>query len=450
MFETINNPAVSPQERVTELRELLAGGHQLGDFVTESNNHIHTCYSFSPYTPAMAALRGREAGLQVVGSVDHDSIGAAWEMREAASTCGMGAVTGFEIRVMLHSKSEAAAGQAPFAERKLNNPDSAGVAYVTVQGIPEAGRERAEEFLRPIRERRLERTRAMAAAANEILVGLGAPTFDFERDVVGNSQYENGGTVTERHLLYAMSQALIAGFGRGQGLITGLVGMGLTLSDKVAAVLGEVDNPHLAYDLLGVLKAEYLGRFYLQPTYFEDGGELPDARSVVQLAKEVGAISCYAYLGDVSASPTGDKKAEKFEDDYLDELVPVLQELGFPAITFMPPRNTPAQLERVSQLAAASGLIEVSGVDINQPRQVFSCPELAEPHFAHLNVATWALVTHEMLSNHEPQFGLFHPQNPLAELPVAKRIEHYGELGPKLVGGLPPAAAAAQLSGVAS
>ena len=41
----------------------------------ESNNHIHTCYSFSPYTPSGAALAARNAGLDVAGSVDHDSCG---------------------------------------------------------------------------------------------------------------------------------------------------------------------------------------------------------------------------------------------------------------------------------------------------------------------------------------------------------------------------------------
>lgn len=438
MNELINDPATAPDARVAALRELVDSGHDVPAFTVESNNHIHTIYSFSPYTPAMACLKGREAGLQVVGSVDHDSIGAAAEMRDAGAILGLGVVTGFEIRVTLHTPEEVAAGVATFADRKLNNPDSEGVAYMTVQGIPAEARAEVEEFLRPIRERRLERTRRMAAAANEILAGLGAPTFDFERDVIGISQYATGGTVTERHLLFAMSEALIAGFGRGQALLDGLAGMGVTVPEKLAAVLGDEQNRFLPYDLLGLLKAEYLGEFYEQPRHWDDGGELPDARTVVEFALSVGAIPCYAYLGDVSASPTGDKKAEKFEDDYLDELVVTLRAIGFPAITFMPPRNTPEQLERVSRLASENGLIEVSGVDINQPRQVFSCPELSEPRFAHLNTSTWAMVAHEMLSNADLTLGLLHPGNPLAALPLDERIARYGKAGPELVAGAEP------------
>lgn len=445
-MDTINDPQASPGERVQALQALVDAGLDLPEFTVESNNHIHTIYSFSPYAPSMACLRGRRAGLGVVGSVDHDSIGAAAEMREAGAILGLGVVTGFEIRVTFHTPDEVAAGRAPFADRKLNNPDSAGVAYMTVQGIPEGSRPAAEAFLRPIRRRRLERTRRMAATANEILAGLGAPTFDFDDDVVGISQYANGGTVTERHLLFAMSRALISGFGRGAALLDGLAAMGVLVPTRLASALGDEGNPYLAYDLLGLLKSEYLGRFYEQPRHWDDGGELPDAVTVVEFALSLGAVPCYAYLGDVSASPTGDKKAEKFEDDYLDELMPALRGIGFPAITFMPPRNTVEQLERISRLAADNGLIEVSGVDINQPRQSFECPELSEPRFAHLNQSTWAMVAHEMLSNHDLTLGLLHPGNPLANRPLSTRIARYGEAGPKLVAGADPAEVALALN----
>lgn len=432
-IEVVNDPSATSDARVGALRRWVDGGQDFPPLTAESNNHIHTIYSFSPYTPAMACLRGREAGLQVVGSVDHDSIAAAAEMRDAGAILGMGVVTGFECRVMLHSADEVAQGRAVFADRKLNNPDSFGVAYVTVQGIPAHVRGAVDDFLRPIRDARLERTRRMTMGANEILKNLGAPTLDFDTDVVGISQFASGGTITERHLLYAMSQSLIGCFGRGEALVRGLEGMGVPVHGRMRELLSERTNRFLAHDLLGLLKAEFLERFYVQPTRLADGGELPDARTVVDFALGVGAIPCYAYLGDVSASPTGDKKAEAFEDSYLDELVAHLAELGFPAITFMPPRNTAEQLARLSGLAAQHQLIEVSGVDINQPRQVFSCPELAEPRFAHLNDSTWALVAHEELSEADPAQGLLHPDNPWAALPLAERIIRYGELGRRLV-----------------
>ena len=74
---------------------------------------------------------------------------------------------------------------------------------------------------------------------------------------------------------------------------------------------------------------------------------------MIALADKIGAVSAYAYLGDVGDSVTGDKKPQKFEDDYLDELFDVLKELKFNAVTYMPSRNTHEQLDRVRALCEA-------------------------------------------------------------------------------------------------
>ncbi len=431
MYERINDAGATPAERLDALRDYLATGPVFPEFVPESNNHVHTIYSFSPYAPAGAALRAREAGLMVVGSVDHDSAAGAGEMAEAARLLGMGAVTGFECRVYLYSEEEIADGKAPLNDRKLNNPDTAGIAYMTVQGIPASRRDEVAAFLAPIREARLRRTAAMVDGANEILGRLGAPLIDLDADLVARSQYRNGGEVTERHLLAAMAAKLVERFGRGQALVDGLTDLGLSLSGKVAAQLADEDNPHLEFDLLGVLKAEFLDQIYLVP----DREECPTMAEVVAFATSVGAIPCYAYLGDVTASPTGDKKAEKFEDDFLEELFSELKRLGMPAITYMPPRNTAAQMARIAELAAEHGLLEVSGVDINTPRQVFNCPELQRPELGHLNDATWAMVAHELLAEVDPDLGLFAPGSPLAAAPLTERIARYAAVGRAIVAG---------------
>lgn len=405
------------------------------DWVPESNNHIHTCYSFSPYTPTGAALAARRAGLRVVGSVDHDSIAAAREMSEACRMLSMGSVTGFEIRAFFDT-----APDAPFARRKLNNPDSAGIAYLTVQGVPAQARPLVEEWLAPRRRARLARTLAMADAANAILEGLGLEPFSPSRDMVGISQYANGGGITERHLLAAMASALIRGFGRGHALVEGLLSMEVPLAPSLSGALADPTNPHLVYDLLGVLKASSLERIYIQPTE-----ECPTASEVVALADSVGAIATYAYLGDVSASPTGDKKAEKFEDDHLDELFVALEDKGFRAVTYMPPRNTPAQLARIHDLALRHGMLEISGVDINQPRQSFNCPELRRPEFADLNEATWALVAHEALTDVDPSLHLL-GQGRLTPARLARRIEEYAPLGRAVAEGEPVDAVATRAS----
>ena len=121
-------------------------GHELPELVTESNNHIHTIYSFSPYTPSMAALKGREVGLQVVGSVDHDSVAAAAEMRDAAAVCGMGAVTGFEVRAMHVNGPAGGGGPFPDGPRSLDESGAPDPAWF--EPIPEAERMSRDELRR--------------------------------------------------------------------------------------------------------------------------------------------------------------------------------------------------------------------------------------------------------------------------------------------------------------
>ena len=244
-------------------------------------------------------------------------------------------------------------------------------------------------------------------------------------------------------ILAAVASALIRGFGRGPALVAGLGTMGVTVPAALAGALADPGNPHLVFDLLGVLKAEYLDRVYIQPT-----DELATAAEVVAFADSVGAIATYAYLGDVSASPTGDKKAEKFEDDFLDELFEHMESIGLRAVTYMPPRNTPEQLARIHALAAAHGMLEISGVDINQPRQRFTCEELRRPEFADLNEATWALVAHEALSSVDPDLHLLGRTGRLTPEALAQRISQYAPLGRAIADGEDAAAVAARATSI--
>jgi len=124
---------------------------------------------------------------------------------------------------------------------------------------------------------------------------------------------------------------------------------------------------------------------------------------------------------------TGDKKAEKFEDDFLDELIPYLSGIGFPAVTYMPPRNTRGQMVRLQSLCRKYNLMEISGVDINSSRQSFNCPELLEPEAVHLVDSAWALVAHEILVEESSSYSLFAQDNPFGSN-VSDRIAAYSAL----------------------
>ena len=347
-IEFLNAPTA--EERLKNLRTLLTEETQKPAVLPQyANNHIHTTFSFSPYSPTAAVWAARRAGLATAGIMDHDSIGGAAEFRRAAELAGVGSTCGVEMRISW--------AQTPFAQKRINNPDQYGVAYMTFHSIRERYFAQTDDFLKPYRERRNARNILMLKRISE---KTGIP-LDFEKDVLPLSEYANGGSVTERHLLFALAKKVLPG-----------------------------GTEEEQYKLLGTYKAGLIHDVYIEPT-----DELLPLTEAIAFAKDVDAILCYPYLGDVTNSPTGDKKAAKFEDDYLNELIAFLPKAGIPAVTYMPSRNTANQLDRLMKLCERYGLKQISGEDINSPSQSFICRQLADPHFAHLVDAAWELVNRE-------------------------------------------------------
>ncbi len=380
-------------DRLDNLRKLIAENEKpvQGNDV---NNHIHTTYSFSPYSPTAAVWFAREAGLCTCGLMEHDSIAGAKEFLEAAEIAGMNVTIGMECRVRFSS--------TPFADKKINNPDQGGIAYMALHGVPHDRIDELNEYFAPYREKRNQRNRKMIEAINGLMGQYGIE-LDFDRDVLPLSNAADGGSVTERHLSSALAYKMLEKIGAGQKLVDFIKNtLQLPLSAKIEGYLLDESNPHSMYDLLGWIKAQLISKFYIPAT-----DECPDVREVLALSDYLGAISAYAYLGDVGDSVTGDKRAQKFEDDYLDELIPYLKMLGYRAVTYMPSRNTLAQLRRLRALCAANDMVQISGEDINSPRQSFVCEAQRSPEFANLLEGTWALIAHEWRATEDPKLGFF-------------------------------------------
>ena len=380
------------------------------------NNHIHTTYSFSPYSPTAAVWFAREAGLCTCGLMDHDSIAGAEEFLAAADVAGMAATIGMECR--------ASFAGTPFGDRKLNNPDQSGVLYMTLHGVPHNRAAELNEAFAPYRARRNDRNRRMVEAINGMMGRYGV-TIDFDRDVLPLSNYAKGGTVTERHLSSALAYRMLDVIGSGEKLIAFIKNeLQLPISGKIEGYLLDENNPHRMYDLLGWIKSQLIARFYIDAT-----DELPTVREALDLSERIGAISAAAYLGDVGDSVTGDKRAQKFEDDFLDELIAYYAELGFRAVTYLPSRNTKAQLTRLRALCEKHNLFQISGEDINSPRQSFVCEAQRDPAFANLYEATWALIAHEWRATEDPDDGLFSEKSIRRWPNLNDRVRAFAEFG---------------------
>ena len=231
--------------------------------------------------------------------------------------------------------------------------------------------EQLNAWFAPYRAARGRRNRAMVEKINALLDGI---ALDYDRDVLPLSEAKEDGGVTERHLMYALAKKMTQKAGKGQPMVDYLASIGLSLSAKQQAQMLDTAYPFYEYDLLGILKSAFVPKIYIDAT-----DECPNVHDVAKLCKDIDALLCYAYLGDVTASVTGDKKAQKFEDEYLDDVIACIKDCGIRAVTYMPTRNTPEQLTRLRRLCDENGLFPGLGRGYQLPAPVVRHPGHGKP-----------------------------------------------------------------------
>lgn len=380
------------------------------------NNHVHSAYSFSPYSPEEIVQKAYEAGLCAVGLIDHDTVAGAHEFIKAGELIGIGTTVGMECRADF--------SETKLAGRRINNTDQVSIAYVVLHGIPHSELQRVTDFMKPYNYQRNERNKKMVDKLNKLLAPH-AISVNYDEEVIPLSFYKRGGTITERHLLFALSNKLINHFGAGDRLIGFLeYELRLKLQKQSEDLLKDLTNPYYAYNLLGILKSEFLPEIYINAQE-----ECPKIGDLGAFAQNIGAILAYPYLGDVGESVTNDKRSQTFEDDYIDLLFDEIKRLGFHAVTYMPSRNTSQQLQNVMALCYKYNLMQISGEDINSPKQSFICLKQRESEFAHLYDSTWALIGHELVSSKNLASGMFSFETLLKHPDLSERIELYKNLG---------------------
>jgi hypothetical protein len=404
-------------KNLVEVKKSIDKGELKPDLLSGSvNNHIHTIYSFSPYSPTLAVFMAWKNGLTTAGIMDHDSIGGAHEFLKAGEIMNMAVTAGIECRVSMKNTK--------LNGKRINNPDQKSVAYVALHGVPHGFIDTVNDFFAPYREKRNIRNKKMCESISHLTAPFGI-TLDFEQDVLPISNFADSGSVTERHLLFALAKKIATVYKTPDQLVDFLKnGLKMDLSDKVSAQLLSAIPEYYLYDVLGALKGNLVEKFYI-----DADEECPDVTEYIALAKKTGAISAYAYLGDVGNSVTGDKKAQTFEDEYIDLLFAELSRLGFNAVTYMPTRNTEEQLNLVMQYCDNNGFFQISGEDINSPRQSFICKALEKENFKHLFASTYALIGHEKAATENADNGMFTAKT-IAQFPLLPdRIKHFEAIG---------------------
>lgn len=353
-----------------------------------ANNHIHTKYSFSSYSPSAAVFYGWRAGLEVCGIIDHDTLSGCSEFKEAGKILGMPTTCGLECRV----KTD---GTELFG-RRINNIDQPSLAFVVMHAVPESRIEKINNIFSKYRENRNARNEKMCSKLNSYLNGTGIE-ISFKDDVLPLSNYSIGGTVTERHICMALVNKITEKFKCPECVISFLKNsLNVDLTEKEETILREKKDDLYEYDISNILKKNIVEKFYI-----DADDECMHITEFVKIAKENGCICAYAYLGDVTEQNMGEKKIQTFEDSYIDLLFSELKRMNFDAVTYMPSRNTEQQLIRVIDYCHKNGFLEINGEDVNSPRTPFQIKALQNPTFSHLKELSYVLVGHETAVNND-------------------------------------------------
>ena len=91
----------------------------------------------------------------------------------------------------------------------------------------------------------------------------------------------------------------------------------------------------------------------------------------------------------------------------------------------MTERNTEEQLRRVMELCERHRFFQISGEDINSPRQSFLCNAMENDMFAHLSDAAYALIGHERSATKGIERAMFSEKAKDLFPDMHTRIEHY-------------------------
>lgn len=311
-------------------------------------------FSGASYYPANLVYHSYREGCSVCGVIDTLTTSSGAELSEACAIVGITPLYGVELPVRSEERRSL----------RINSPLQRDLLNIYLLGVPECCLEELNERLAEKRELRIERMRKMTEILNN-RIGYLDIRLDFDQEILPLSKAEEGGALSEQHILRALCDRLIAAYGMGAPLLE-------VLSEEFEIVppvkaeknLLNVENPNYRRDLTAAMQN-------LVKEFYVDAHEecfAPD--EIGALAKSCGGVIAYPYIGDIEQTLHGETVVEKFEDGFLEPLLERLREHSVRAVCYRLTSNTPEQIERVRELCKRLELMEISaGATLSRKQQ---------------------------------------------------------------------------------
>lgn len=371
---------------------------------------VHTDYSFSPYSPSLAVYMAYKSGLYFVGISDHDGVAGSEEFTQAAEILGMRSAIGMQLRTRIFEDEG----------KWLNNVYQKDIAFVSLRGIPHRSVKAIQDYLAPVRAKRAERDRAMVDKFNSRLKRHGI-VIDFDKEVKPISKFKEGGTITERHILYAFAKKLMDKFVTADEIVEFIKDkLKVRIEEDFVLKLSDKANPYFAYDLVSCLKNEV-------NFFYEEATDALPVEEVVRIAHDNGALVTYPYIGETSRWYDGEEIVYHMEDDYLVELFEHLAELGFDAVEYRPDLLTPERASLITELVERNGMFTLAYSDINSPRQQFALK--SENDISEVEDNMWAVVGHAKSAEFDFEDGINSQKSKSKNPDLKARLALYAEIG---------------------
>ncbi len=361
---------------------------------------IHSAYSFSPYSPAMAAYMAYNNGLTSAGMVDTGTLAGGEEFLSACQSFGVSGVVGVGYTTLL-----------PKPYRKLCNifsRDYAQFVYLAAFGIPVNAYYKMEKFLSAYRAEREECNRKILAQINSQFRGLGV--ISYEEDVMEGTKAIEGGTVTRSHVMLALAKRVIKMAGTGTALVDYLTKVQkISLSSREEKLLLSASNVNYQYDLCAILTKKL---------------KVDDEKYTSKIHQFTGAALA---AGGLVFYPLNEKDVLEGGEKYIDELIATLKHLSIHGVAYKAAEIT-EYLPYLEDRLVENGLMAIDGNDIHSAREKLytgMMTPLQEKCF-------YALMGNAYLTEIDPMDAFYGPRTE-HRLPVfSDRIRVFAEVGKKL------------------
>lgn len=304
----------------------------------EAALNVHTHYSFSPYSPSLAAYSAYKRAVSIACVCDYATVAGVKEFFAACKLLGVLPLAGVEITA-------------------LNGE----TAYpVSIYGLSDKDCREFEPFLRSFRESRVESARLATEQINRRFKKAGV-SIDFDKDVLAGIKSRKGATVTYKHIYYAMSQKLIDKYGQGKPLADCVrYKLCVDMQESEYNLLCDGKNPFYIYDLVLALRANL---------HFSSLDGLPPLSEVLKNANERGLIVACEFKS--SSGWLENAALEQKSRAELIEFADKAKALGFNAVCISHKNATEKTLTAYAEILESKEMLVLPLERIEYPRSKF-------------------------------------------------------------------------------